>query len=72
MQHLNPQVKDPQRIKKDDKKYVEKLDCTGIEFPVNVEQYNKIEKQNTIRIKELKGGAELKEWHQSSEPLKCK
>ena len=50
MRHLNPQEKDPQRIKKADKKYVEKLDYTGIEFPVNVKQYNKFEKQNTIRI----------------------
>ena len=50
VRHLNPQEKDPQRIKKTDKKYVEKLDYTGVEFPVNVEQYNKIEKQNTIRI----------------------
>ena len=50
VQHLNPQGKDPQRIKKADKKYVEKLDYTGIEFPVSVKQYNKIEKHNTIRI----------------------
>ena len=50
VRHLNPQEKDPQRIKKADKKYVEKLDYTGIKFPVNVKQYNKIEKQNTIRI----------------------
>ena len=50
VRHLNPQEKDPQRIKKADKKYVEELDYTGIEFPVNVKQYNKIGKQNTIRI----------------------
>ena len=50
VRHLNPQEKDPQRIKEADKKYVEKLDYTGIEFPVNVKQYDKIEKQNTIRI----------------------
>ena len=50
VQNLNPQEKDPQRIKKADKKYVEMLDYTGIEFPVNVKQCNKIEKQNTIRI----------------------
>ena len=40
---LNPQDKDPQRIKKD-------LDYSGIEFPVTTKQYNKIEKQNKIRI----------------------
>ena len=50
VRHLNPQENDPQRIKKADKKYVEKLDYTGIEFPVNVKQYNKIEKQNTVKI----------------------
>ena len=47
---LCPQDKDPQRIKKCDKKYVEKLDYSGIEFPVSVKQYNKIEKQNNIRV----------------------
>ena len=50
IRHLLPQNKDPQRIKKCDKKYVEKLDYTGIEFPVSVKQYNKIEKQNNIRV----------------------
>ena len=50
VRRFNPQEKDPERINKADKKYVEKLDYTGIEFPVNVKQYNKIEKQNTIRI----------------------
>ena len=50
IRHLNPQDKDPQRIKKVDKQYVEKLDYSGIEFPVNVKQFNKIEKQNSINI----------------------
>ena len=50
IRHLLPQDKDPQRIKKCDKKYVEKLDYSGIEFPVSVKQYNKIEKQNNIRV----------------------
>ena len=50
IRHLLPQKKDPQRIKKCDKKYVEKLDYSGIEFPVSVKQYNKIEKQNNIRV----------------------
>ena len=47
---LWPQNKHPERIKECDKKYVEKLDYSGIEFPVSVKQYNKIEKQNNIRI----------------------
>ena len=50
IRHILPQNKDPQRIKKCDKKYVEKLDYSGIEFPVSVKQYNKIEKQNNIRV----------------------
>ena len=50
IRHLLPQNKDPQRIKKCDKNYVEKLDYSGIEFPVSVKQYNKIEKQNNIRV----------------------
>ena len=50
IRHLNPQDNDPQRIKKGDKQYIEKLNYSGIEFPVNVRQYNKIEKQNKINI----------------------
>ena len=50
IRHLNPQEKYPQRIKKSDKEYVDKLDYSGIEFPVTIKQINKIEKQNNIRI----------------------
>ena len=50
IRHLNPQEKDPQRIKKTDKQYVGKLDYSGVEFPVSVKHYNKIEKQNSINI----------------------
>ena len=50
IRHLNPQDKDPQRIKKSDKEYIDKLDYTGIEFPVTIKQLNKIEKQNKINI----------------------
>ena len=50
IRHLNPQEKYPQRIKKVDKPYIEKLDYSGIEFPVGVKHYNKIEKQNSINI----------------------
>ena len=50
IRHLNPQDKDPQRIKKVDKPYIEKLDYSGIEFPVTIKQFNKIEKQNKINI----------------------
>ena len=53
IRHLLPQNKDPQRIKECDKKYVEKLDYSGIKFPVSVKQYNKIEKQNSINVNVL-------------------
>ena len=48
--HLNPQNKDPQRIKKSDKAFIQNLDYQGIEFPVTIKQINKIEKQNSINI----------------------
>ena len=48
--HLNPQNKYPQRIKKSDRKYVDKLNYNGIEFPIATKHYNKIEKQNEINI----------------------
>ena len=50
IRHLNPQEKYPQRIKKADKPYIEKLDYSNIDFPVSVKHYNKIEKQNSINI----------------------
>jgi len=50
IRHMNPQNKDPQRIKKCDKTYVDKLNYENIIFPVTIKQYNKIEKQNNIRI----------------------
>ena len=50
IRHLNPQKKDPQRIKKEDKRLIEGLNYEGIEFPVSHKHYNKIEKQNSIRI----------------------
>ena len=50
IRHLNPQSKDPQRIKKADKQYIDNLDYSNIIFPVSQKQYNKIEKQNSIRI----------------------
>ena len=50
IRHLNPQEKHPERVKKSDKQYIGKLDYVEIEFPVMVNQYNKIEKQNNIKI----------------------
>ena len=48
--HLNPQEKNPQRIKKEDKKMVNELNYDGIDFPLSQNHYNKVEKQNNIRI----------------------
>ena len=50
IRYLNPQGKDPQRIKKDDRQYIKNFDYQGIKFPVTIKQINKIEKQNNIRI----------------------
>ena len=50
IRHLNPQRKNPQRIKKDDKQFIGGLNYKGIEFPVSQKQHNKIETQNSIRI----------------------
>ena len=51
IRHLNSRRKDPQRIKKAVKQYIEKLNYSNIEFPISQKQYNKIEKQNNINIK---------------------
>ena len=50
IRYLNPQMKDPQRIKRDGKKKVNELNYDGVEFPVSQRHYNKVEKQNSIRI----------------------
>ena len=50
IRHLNPQSKDPQRIKEANKQYIDNLDYSNIIFPVSQKQYYKIEKHNSIRI----------------------
>ena len=50
IRHLNPQIKYPERIKKEDKKMINELNYDGIDFPVSQKHYNKVEKQNSIRI----------------------
>ena len=50
IRHLNPQTEHPERIKKEDKQSIEGLNCEGIEFPISQKHYNKVEKQNSIRI----------------------
>ena len=50
IRYLNLQSKDSQLIKKVNKAFVDQLDYSNIEFPVDVKQYNKIEKQSNINI----------------------
>ena len=50
IRHLNPQTKYPEKIKKEDKKMINELNYDGINFPLSQKHYNKVEKQNSIRI----------------------
>ena len=50
IRHTNPAKKDPQRVKISDKEFVQKLDYSGITFPVQIKDVGKIEKQNSINI----------------------
>ena len=50
IRHSNPQQNDPERIKKCDKEYIKKLDCTNVSFPVTQKDYRKIEIMNNINI----------------------
>ena len=50
IRHLNPQTKYPERIKKEDKKMINELNYDGIDLPVFKKHYNKVEKQNGIKI----------------------
>ena len=50
IRHLNPQEKDLQRIKKEDKKMINELNYYGIDFPLSEKHYNKVEEHNSIRI----------------------
>ena len=50
IRHLNPQTKYPERIKKEDKKMINEVNYDGIDFPLSQKHYNKVEKQNSIRI----------------------
>ena len=50
IRHLNPQIRYPERIKKEDKKMINELNYDGIDFPLSQKHYNKVEKKNSIRI----------------------
>ena len=48
--HNNPSNDHPERILKNDKKVIEKLDCNEIEFLVQEKDFSKIEVKKNIRI----------------------
>ena len=50
VRYLNPQKRDPQRIKLSDREYAQRLDYTGVTFPVTIKDMDKIEKQNSINV----------------------
>ena len=50
IRHLNPQTEHPERITKEDKKMINELNYDGIDFHLSQKHYNKVEKQNGIRI----------------------
>ena len=47
---LSPEKKNPQRITLKDKESIKKLDYSGVTFPVQYKDYNKIEQQNQINV----------------------
>ena len=50
VRHINPSKEHPERIKKIDKKIVEKLDYDGVVLPVQEKGFSKIEVKNNICI----------------------
>ena len=50
VRHLNLVDKNPQRITKKDREFVNNLNCEGIDFPVSEKDYYEIELQNKIGI----------------------
>ena len=48
IRHLNPQKKDPQRIKKDDKQYIGGLDYTNVVFPVSQNSITKLRNKTAL------------------------
>ena len=47
---INPQKKDPDRIKKQDKKIASTLDYRGINFPMKVRDYEVVEVRLNINV----------------------
>ena len=50
IRYLNPQKKNPQRIKDTDKEFINKLDYNNVKFPVMIKDIPKVETQNNINV----------------------
>ena len=50
VRHFNLVDKNPQRITKEDKEFINKLNDEGINFPISKKDYCKIELQNKICV----------------------
>ena len=50
VRYLNPRKNHPERITASDYEFIKKLDLSGIEFPLTVDQIPQIEKQNNINF----------------------
>ena len=50
IRYLNPKNIHPGRIHKDDYEFINKLNYSNCKFPISINDYNKIEKQNNINI----------------------
>lgn len=50
IRHINPQDKEPERIKKVDRAAVPRLNYDGVNFPVSIKDYNRVERQNSINV----------------------
>ena len=48
IRHLNPQIKYPEKIKKEHKKMINELNYDGIDFPLSQKHYNKVEKTTVL------------------------
>ena len=48
VRYINPKIENPQRIINSDREMAEKLNCQGVEFPVSVKGYGKVEVQTSI------------------------
>ena len=50
LEKLIKNIADPEKIRNEDKEFISNLDYDGIEFPVQVKDFSKIEVKNNICI----------------------